>query len=255
MNVFEKELRSLRQDMFWFQLTECVHGALLAALAYLFVCVGSGIIPWRIADYFMLVGMAGISLSAASVAQDQSWNWRSLIPVIILAPICFMFYVISTFRMPGTEFTTRESTGGIILFPLIAIIVLIARRPRSIATISTSFLLTLCAGSIGVHFLTAHAMQKEIALTLVKGGCVVSTGEFDQEKPRLIRAVGDVKIGIVSTTSDRIYFINKSNVESWSYSAIELQPRRYFKKEILTTCNNKKGGMSAAPSMPQAGKP
>jgi hypothetical protein len=249
MNVFENELGSLRHNLFWYHCTECLHGALLAAASYLFVCVGPGIIPWQVADYFVYLGAIGVCMSAISIAKDRRWKWRSLIAPTVLAPIYLLFLFGFGFvsGLPGTEWTTRGAVTGFLLFPLIATLIQIVRSPQSISIISLAFLFAIIVGGTGLHVVSTYAMQKEIALTLTNGGCVFSTGDYDTEPRRAISSVADVKIGIVSMGSDRMYFIIGPVVRSWSYSKIETVRRNYFDQEMVSECNNKKSGISAAP--------
>jgi hypothetical protein len=249
MKPFETDLRSLRLNWFWYHRTECLHGALLAAAAYLFVCVGPGIIPWKVADYFVYLGAIGVCMSAVSIAKDHRWNWTSLIPPAVLAPfyLLFLFGFGFVAGLPGTEWTTRGAVTGFFLFPLTATLIQIVQNPRSISIISLAFLFAIIVGGTGLHVVSTYAIQKEISLTLTNGGCVFSTGDYDTEPRRAISSVADVKIGIVSMESDRMYFIIGPAVRSWSYSKIETVRSNYFDKEMVSDCENKKGGISATP--------
>ncbi len=249
MRIYSADTKSNHIDLLWLHLVECTLGCLLAALLYLYVCVGPGIIPWQVANYFVYLGAIGVCMSATSHAKDQHWTWRSLISPAILAPFYLLFFLGFGFLagLPGTEWTTRQAVQGFFLFPLIAITIQIARRPQSIAIISLASLIALLVGGIGIHLLSANAIQKEIASTLANGGCVFSTGEYDFKQPEAISSIDDVKIGIISTESDRIYFINGPTVKSWSYSRIEPVSRDYFDKVMVSDCDNRKGGISATP--------
>jgi hypothetical protein len=225
----------------WFSfLIESAHGCLLAATAYLFLCVGSGIIPWKVLEYFISIGMMGVCISATSLTKEMRWSWPSLIPLIILSPICFLF-LLGLAGLPGNEFTTRGLAAGFALFPLAAAIIHVARRPSSAKNVSKAFMIAGLAGALGLHMYSKNEIQKEIAATLSKGGCVLSTGSYDTGEPKLIQSVRDVRIGIVRQGSDRIYFINGSEVSSWSYSAMKPIVRKYFDQRLKPACGLKDG--------------
>jgi hypothetical protein len=239
MKTLSHWINFLQHDLRWFHCIAWIHGVLLAAAVYLFVCVDQGYVSWQHANFFILTGAGGLCLSATSVTHEGKWSWKSLIPLIILIPAyawCLLFYAL-IIGFPGSDMPTRDVIGWFVLFPVFAASLHVMRRGQSMSIVVVTFLSALLIGAACIHVLSTYRIQTEIAAVLTHGGCVFAVSRRGSRTPKAILSTDDIRIGIVSAWSDRIYFINGPKVATWSYTAIAPVNDSYFDERILSGCS------------------
>lgn len=191
-------------------------GAASAASLYLYLAasMSHGIVSYHAAIYVLIFGW--LAIPALAIALNITGSSVLTVTLSSLSsPLIALYFLVAATRLPGAEWMSSDFFTHLAYLYVLAGLIIAMKLPRAIPLLLASCLICFLVGGVAVHSATKWAMEKQIQLTLMEGGCAIS----GMTEPRRVSTANDVALGwIVGPRSEPLYLVYDQYYLRWSYS-------------------------------------
>jgi hypothetical protein len=201
-------------------------GLLCAVSFYVLLAAGPRVVPKKLVDYVLFIGLGSVPLLWLSTDRLGKWQWRSAVIGLVLTLIVLVLYffalaVIGVQKSHGpsiTELTPFAFT------PLLAALIFLLRRPTTLYPMLAFCVIGFVLSLAGSQLLTRVWLANEIKAWRANGGTVhaAPASRYGEKCPwREITSISDVNFGVViGSMSERVLFMTGTAATTWRYTML-----------------------------------